>query len=372
MRCRVESDSASELLRCGVNTSASRIQTADRMADGAAAWLAALDDEQRAAANFAFDGEDERRNWGYFPRDFHGLPLLKMSARQQKLAHQLVISGLSLQGYARVASIIALENILDEIEERARSGARDPGRYFVSVFGAPGDARWGWRFEGHHVSLNFTIAGGAIVSPTPIFFGANPSEVEHGDRPVIRPCGEEEDLGRELLLSLDADQRRLATISPVAPPDMVLMNEPLVPETRLPGDVRPMQQMRYDDLTPEQLEALRFERARPKGIAASSMTPAQRAIMSALIDVYVDRLPPDLVAIERARIDDDGLDAMTFAWAGSERRREGHYYRLQATRFLVEYDNTQDGANHIHAVWRDPAGDFGDDILRRHLRDAHT
>ena len=196
--------------------------TVARMADAAAALLAALDDAQRAKAALPFADEDERRRWAYFPRDFHGLPLLQMDVRQQKLAHALIISGLSAHAYAKVTAIMALESVLDEIEGRVLTRIRDPGRYFVSVFGSPQDATWGWRVEGHHVSLNFTIVGGALVSPTPIFLGANPAEVRHNDAVVLRPLGEEEDVARELLRSLDADQRAKAVICDLAPPDFVL------------------------------------------------------------------------------------------------------------------------------------------------------
>jgi hypothetical protein len=346
------------------------------MTEAAGTLLAVLDDAQRAKATFPLD-DAERRNWAYFPSDFHGLPLGEMTPKQQKLTHTLVSSALSLPAYARVTSIIALDNVLDIMEDRRISAVRDPARYFVSIFGAPGnDAPWGWRFEGHHVSLHFTIADGALVSPTPLFLGANPSEVMDGDHAVLRPCGQEEDLGRELLLSLDADRRRIATICDIAPPDIVLMNLPAVPDVRdfeltpsLGAVGRGM--LRVEGMEEATKEAVRFDRAKPAGLAASAMDANQRALLSGVVDLYVGRLPDDLRAIERAKIDAAGIDAVHFAWAGSDRRREGHYYRLQSPAFIVEYDNTQDGANHIHAVWRHPTADFGADLLRDHLRIAH-
>ncbi len=351
------------------------------MRDAAAALIAALTPDQRTATCFPLTDDAELRRWAYFPSDFHGLALGAMDARQQKLTHALVASGLSLHAYAQVTTISALDNVLDVIEDRRRSMVRDPGRYFISVFGAPGDAVWGWRFEGHHVSLHFTIAAGQLSSVTPLFLGSNPAEVEHHDRhgntrAIIRPCGEEEDLGRELLLSLDASRRRVAVLHDVAPPDIVLMDLPAVPDVRafeltpgLAGVGRGM--LRVEGMTQETKDAVRFERARPAGLAASAMDAAQRALLDALIDVYVDRLPEDLAARERAKLDRAGMDRIHFAWAGSDRRREGHYYRLHGPTFVVEYDNTQDGANHIHAVWRDPDADFGGDVLREHLRREH-
>ena len=344
---------------------------ARQMAEATAAWLHTLDDRQRARASFALDDERERTDWAYFPRDHRGLPLLDMTPPQQKHAHRLLTTALSLPAYARVCSIMALESVLNHLEERSRDAARDPGRYFLSVFGAPGDPAWSWRFEGHHVCLNFTLVDGAVASPTPLFLGANPSEVHHGGTPVLRPCAEEEDLARELLAALEADQRVEAVLCPEAPPDIVLMNAPRIPESGLPGEHGTLPPMRHvQEVRPlAEREAVRYHLARPKGVASSRLDDGQRALLQRLVEVYIERLPEPLSALHRDRV--RAMGEVYFAWAGSDRRHEGHYYRLQAGSFLVEYDNTQDGANHIHAVWRDAASDFGYDALRQHLRAAH-
>jgi hypothetical protein len=343
------------------------------MTEAAAAWLDSLDPGQRAKATFAFDDTQQRTSWAYFPRNHAGLPLHEMDIKQQKLAHVLLTSALSLHAYAKVTAIMALESVLNLIEGRRGDAVRDPGRYFFSVFGRPGEARWGWRVEGHHVVLNFTVIDGRAVSPTPIFLGANPAEVRHGAHAATRPCGEEEEAARELLASLDERQRAAATICAVAPPDFVLMNLPAVPEAILPGEAGALAfiQRDFDAMAQGDRAALRFERGRPRGLPGTAMTAAQQSLLSELIDVYVSRLPEDLAVIERATIDGGGIDSVHFAWAGSDRRREGHYYRLQGGSFLVEYDNTQDNANHVHAVWRDAAADFGADLLRGHMRAAH-
>jgi hypothetical protein len=353
----------------------SALDIAVPMTDAAAAWLDALSDEQRAKASFDFDDEAERTSWAYFPRNHAGLPLHEMDIKQQKLAHVLMSSALSLHAYAKVCAIMALESVLNRIEKRRGDAVRDPGRYFISVFGAPGAERWGWRLEGHHVALNFTFAGGGLVSPTPLFLGANPAEVRHGDHVATRPCGEEEDVARELLASLDADQRRIAVIATHAPPDFVLANAPVVPESAAVGELVPpfMRRVReineaFEAMPAAAAEALRFKRAEPQGLAGDAMTEMQRHVLKRLIDVYVSRLPDELAVSELANIDPNRV---CFAWAGSDRRGDGHYYRLQGERFLVEYDNTQDDANHVHAVWRDMHSDFGFDHLRRHLRDDH-
>ena len=192
------------------------------MTEAASAWLDALQPEQRAKASFPFDDEAERTSWAYFPRNHAGLPLHEMDISQQKLAHVLISSALNLHAYAKVCAIMALESVLNRIEDRRGDAVRDPGRYFLSVFGAPGGERWGWRLEGHHVALNFTFADGDLIAHTPLFLGANPAEVRHGDHAAIRPCAEEEDVARELLASLDADRRRIAVIADHAPPDFVL------------------------------------------------------------------------------------------------------------------------------------------------------
>ncbi len=351
--------------------------SAARMTDAAAAWLDVLAPEQRSKATFAFDDTEQRTSWAYFPRNHAGLPLHEMDIKQQKLAHALISSALSLNGYAKVCAIMALESVLNRIEGRRGDAVRDPGRYFVSIFGAPGDRRWGWRLEGHHVALNFTLADGHIVSPTPIFLGANPAEVRHGAHPATRPCGEEEDVARELLASLDADQRRIAIIADAAPPDFILANVPLAPENAAAGENVPafMRRVReindaWEALPSAAADALRFQRAHPRGLAAAQMREGQRALLVALIDVYVSRLPEELAggALKEQLL---SIGEVHFAWAGTEKREEGHYYRLQGPSFLVEYDNTQDDANHVHAVWRDLRSDFGIDSLRAHLHNAH-
>jgi len=354
----------------------STTEIANKMIEAAAAWLDALEPPQREKASFDFDDVAERTSWAYFPRMTKGLSLLEMNARQQKLAHWLIAAALSFHAYAKVVTVMALESVVNLIESGRIDTFRDPRRYFLAVFGSPGAERWGWRFEGHHVVLNFTLASGEVVSPTPIFIGAQPAEVVHGHTTVLRPCGEEEDAARELLSSLDADQRRQAIICEAAPPDFVLMNAPQVPETALPGKINAPPLLasivaEARGMPAEQREALRFERKRPRGLPASAMDAAQRKLLSELIAVYVERLPEPLAEVEGERIERAGFDGVHFAWAGETERRRPHYYRIQGHEFLVEYDNTQNDANHLHSVWRNPDRDFGGDLLRQHIRTAH-
>ena len=261
-----------------MTTTASRTATevAARITEAAAAWLNCLDDGQRAKASLPFDDTAERTSWAYFPRLTKGLPLLEMDARQQKLAHALVSGALRFQAYAKVVTVMASESLVNLMEGSRLDAFRDPRRYFLAVFGSPGNERWGWRFEGHHVVLNFTLSGGEIVSPTPLFIGAQPAEVPQGHSMVLRPCAAEEDAARELLGSLDGDLRRQAIISDIAPPDFVIMNSPVVPDSTLPGEIEAPPLLssivaEAKGMPPEQKDALRFERVRPKGLPASLM-----------------------------------------------------------------------------------------------------
>ena len=370
----------------------------ERMAEAASQWLAALSAEQRAKARIPFSEAEERSRWYYTPGERGGLPLGEMTPVQQQLAHRLVAGGLSAAGYVTVSTLMGLENALDA-QERWRSGPypgrdgpnrrRDPGLYFLSLFGEPGNsAPWGWRLGGHHLALHYTIVDGHMVAATPNFFGADPAETAFVGAGRLRPLAGEEDLARELLQALDGEQRAAAVISPVAPPDIVQSNRARVTEGALPQPIweifsAPLpaavvqrlqtwyaQEITKLGLRQEHLEAVRYTHA-PNGLAASRMSDAQQAILEALIHQYVDRLPEEMAAIERGKIAVAPLTAVHFAWAGGRERGEPHYYRLQGPRLLVEYDNTQNDANHIHAVWRDPEGDFGADILAAHYAQAH-
>jgi hypothetical protein len=321
------------------------------MADAATRLLAALSAEERQQATFAFDS-NEREHWGFVPTEIfprNGLTIQAMTEPQRKLAHDLLRTGLSQHGYLTATSIMELETVLRAIEDAgggdARPGVRrmvrDPVRYFFSVFGTP-SARgsWGWRVEGHHVSLNFTIVNGMLVAASPSFFGSNPAEVRNGPKKGLRILAAEEDSARALLMALDQSQRARAVINTTAPGDIVTMNNP-----------------RIDPLA-------------PAGIAAGELRPDQRDLLLKVIDAYASAMASDIAADRMARLRKAGIEKIGFAWAGEAERGKKHYYRVQGPTFLIEYDNTQDDANHIHSVWRDFDGDFGRDLLREHLKTA--
>ncbi|HEX6059070.1 MAG TPA: DUF3500 domain-containing protein [Gemmatimonadaceae bacterium] len=308
------------------------------MQQAAETFLASLSVAQRSKATFAFE-DAERLDWHFVPRARRGLPLKEMSAEQRGLARGMLRAGLSRRGYLTASTIIDLELVLREMGES--STFRDPDLYYFSIFGTPSRAApWGFRAEGHHLSLNFTLLRDTLIATAPAFFGANPAEVRRGARRGLRALADEEDLGRELVLSFDERQRARAVISAVAPRDIVTGN------------------------------ARSVEPLSPTGIRVTELRPEQAAILLRLLEVYLGRMAEPLAARRRASLERTDFAELAFAWAGSTRRGEAHYYRIQGPSFLVEYDNTQNGANHIHTVWRDFDGDFGRDLLREHYRTA--
>lgn len=310
----------------------------DDMVAAAAAFLASLEPGQRTKAVFPFD-DAERLNWHFVPRARRGLPLKEMSAGQQELARGILRAGLSHRGYLTASAIIELELVLRELGENPR--VRDPELYYFSIFGTPSHAEpWGFRAEGHHLSLNFTLVNDSLVATAPAFFGANPAQVRSGSRRGLRPLADEEDLGRELVLSLDERQLRAALIAAATPRDIVTGNA---------AQVQPLA---------------------PVGIRVTELRPEQAAILIRLLEVYLGRMADPLAEQRRAALERTDFGDVAFAWAGSTRPGQAHYYRIQGPTFLVEYDNSQDNANHIHTVWRDFDGDFGRDLLREHYRNA--
>ncbi len=311
---------------------------AAQMRQAASALLGLLDDEQRALAARPFDDDAARRWIEYRPLARPGACLALLSPAARKAAHRLLATALSDSGYAQAMVIIALEEVLDRIEQW-RFG-RHSGDYWVSVFGTPAlDEPWSWRFEGHHLSVTMTVLAGQ-VSPAPIFMGANPASVRHAGRVVSRPLAPEEDLARALLEAIGPAGRAAAVVA----------DQP-------PGDIRTGTEPRAEPA----LE--------PLGIAAARLAPTPRALLAELVALYLDRLPAELAAREAARV---GAGELHFAWEGPVTAGTRHYYRVQGEDLLIEYDNTTDDGNHAHTVLRRPGRDFGADILASHRREAHS
>ena len=313
------------------------------MSDAADMFLASLSAEQRSKATFTFEDE-QRFEFRYTPRARTGLSLKEMSDGQRTRAHALLKTGLSMRGYTAASQIMELENVLREIESRRQGSTivRDPELYFLSIFGTPGKGPWGWKFEGHHLSTNFTIADGRPVLFAPTFMGTHPATVRDGPKKGLRILRDEEDVARELMAAFSDEQRPKVIFDVAAPREMV---------------------------TAESREAKPLD---PAGLPMSAMTPPQKRILERLLDVYLGRMSDDLARKRLEALQQAGMDAITFGWAGGLDVGGPHYYRIQGPTFLIEYDNTQNNANHIHSVWRDFGNDFGRDLLREHYKaDAH-
>ncbi len=305
------------------------------MARAATAFIGALEPALRQSALFTFE-DKERFDWHYIPRARAGLPLKAMSAEQRKLALAFLKRGLSAEGYRKATAIMALEAVLREIETFNWLG-RDPEKYYFSFFGTPSaNGTWGWRLEGHHLAINLTIVKGQWVAAAPRFLGANPAHVPSGPHAGQRVLAREEDLARALIRSLSTTQRERAVFRSQAYRDIVTGTDEAA-------------------LTPD-----------PVGILASALDAAQRRQLQQLIDVYLQTMTTEIARQRMDAIRDGGWDQLRFGWAGSLEPGQPHYYRVQGPSFILEYDNVQNGANHIHTVWRDFEGDFGRDLLRAH------
>ena len=335
----------------------------------AMALFDALDGEQRSRVLQPFRDGD-RTNWDFVPTSGRkGLPLRDMTFDQQMLVHRLIAQSTSHKAYAQVVQVISLEHVLREINQdtfgHVARDFRNPGMYFLSFFGQPHlDSVWGWRLVGHHLSLNFTIVNQDDLSATPFLLGSAP-----GQFGPYRLLSEEEDLGFALLHSLDDEQRKRTIIHPVSPVDFVTRTVRRIGDVELP-DYHAVG-ARDVMINDADRQALLYSKANPRGIAAGALTSSQRRKFDDLLECYVSRAKPEHVGAEMDRIQLAGADALHFAWAGGADDKSGHYYRIQGPVTLIEFDNSEDNANHVHSVWRDPENDFGEDLLMKHLIKEH-
>lgn len=311
------------------------------MAEAARQFLETLSDRQKAKAQFSFD-QEERYNWHYIPRNRKGIPLYELNSAQRTAAMNLLHMALSDTGFSKATAIIELEATLREMEGRpANDDYRDPGQYFLSIFGDPvTDSIWGWRLEGHHLSLNFSSENNRLVSGTPGFFGTNPAVVLSGPEKGKHILKDETELGFALLHSLDAAQKEKAVISSRAPSEIITGAD-------RQALIRDTSGIRYDELN-----------------------PSQQDIFMQLLSVYIHRYTRLFAQAMMQEIEQAGLHQLRFSWAGAQQPGRGnpHYYRIQGPSLIIEYDNTQNNANHIHTVIRDLNHDFGGDELLEHYR----
>jgi hypothetical protein len=309
-------------------------QTGSRMAAAADRFLVSLSSDQATKARFEFNAP-ERLDWHFIPRPRKGLPIKELKPEQRALAFGLIQSGLTGSGFLKATSIMSLEAVLRELEQGS-GPTRDPELYFLTIFGAPSDrGKWGWRVEGHHLSLNFALEDGKIVAATPAFFGANPAEVRQGPRQGLRTLAEREDRALRLLQALDENQRKSAVVSPEAPRDIRAANTPQPPTEAAVG------------------------------VAYADLNRDQQAMFRALFESYAEDMPDEVSRAWLGEIRQAGFGAIKFSWTGPADRGQGHAYRIQGPTFLIEFNNTQNGANHIHSVWRNMLGDFGIPLASR-------
>ena len=310
------------------------------MAQAARAWLALLDDRQRRNAQLDWASR-QREAWHYVPRSRPGVALRDMNPRQTAAAWDVLGSLLSARGLEQVRGLLKLEGILGELT--GSPGFRDPGNYALAIFGDPaGNGPWAWRFEGHHLSLTTVVAPGHGVAVTPAFFGANPAHVPKSHAHAgFRLVGAEEDTAFGLVRSLEGAVRTQAIIADRSLGDIVS------------GPGRELSLQRY------------------QGVPLARLNDAQKAGVLRILELYASTMREEVAAAALARVREAGLDAVHFAWAGSPAPGRPHYFRVHGPTALVEYDNTQDGANHVHSVWIDPHSLFGRDLLKAHYQGAH-
>jgi hypothetical protein len=316
-------------------------QTA-QLASKANEFLHMLDEAQRARTRYNFEDE-ERLNWHFIPRGRNGISLNDLNEKQRQAALNLLKASLSQQGYQKATNIMALENVLREVESRGQDDKyRDPLNYYFTVFGSPEtEDVWGWRFEGHHISINFSASDGMLVSSTPTFWGSNPAIVRSGRETGKQVLKQETDLGFTLVNSLDMKQLKTAVFAEKAPAEIITGNQ--------------------------QAAGLQ----EPKGLAYTEMKEAQKKLFLQLLNVYVKNYQLGFSKRLMAKIEKAGIENLSFAWAGSLQPGAGHYYRIQGPMLLIEYDNTQNNANHVHTVVRDLTNDFAGDILKEHYNRDH-
>lgn len=306
-------------------------------------FLSLLDDGQAEKARYTFE-DDERYNWHFVPRERNGISFNDLNEKQRQAGLALLKSSLSEQGYQKANNIMALENILREVESRpADDKYRDPLNYYITIFGDPDEKNvWGWRLEGHHISINFSSADGQIVSSTPTFWGSNPAIVRSGRHTGRQILKQETDLGFTLVNSLDNNQMKIAVVAPKAPSDIITGNQ------------------------------RKAELNEAKGLPYSDMSEQQKKLFMQLLNIYVKNYQLGFSKRLMGKIEKAGIENLNFAWAGSLQPGAAHYYRIQGPTLLIEYDNTQNNANHVHTVVRDLTSDFAEDILREHYEKEHN
>jgi Protein of unknown function (DUF3500) len=316
--------------------------TGQDLTSSANTFLNSLTADQKAKAQYVLD-DKERFNWNFVPIQRKGVCFRTFTPTQRTAALALLKISLSEQGLKKANAIMELENVLRVVEGRdANDTHRDPLNYYITIFGTPSkDKSWGWRMEGHHVSINFASLNNELVSSTPSFFGSNPAIVQKGEAKGREVLKLETELGFELCNSFSAEQKNKAIFSETALPEIVMTNK------------------------------RKAQLIEPSGLTYREMNSAQQKIFLRLLDVYVKNYQFDFSNRLMEKIKKAGIENLSFAWAGGFTAGIGNYYRIQGSMLLIEYDNTQNNANHVHTAVRDLTNDFAEDILREHYLKDH-
>jgi len=308
----------------------------------ATTFLNLLDSEQKAKAQYSLD-DKERFNWNFVPIQRNGVCFRTFTPQQRTAGLALLRASLSEQGYKKANSIMELENILREIEGRSMSdNYRDPLNYYITIFGTPSkEMPWGWRMEGHHLAINFSSVNNKIGSSTPTFWGSNPGIVPRGEEKGKEILKLETDLGFELCNSFSAEQKKKAILAEKAYPEIIMTNK------------------------------IKAQSIEPMGLTYKEMNDSQQKLFLRLLEVYIRNYQLDFSNRLMAKVEKAGIENLSFGWAGGLSPGPGNYYRIQGPMLLIEYDNTQNNANHVHTAIRDLTNDFGEDILKQHYIQDH-
>ena len=304
--------------------------------------LNSLSDSQKEVVSFALEDPAKTR-WHYLPHSSfkrEGLPLSDMTSTQIQKTYALLEAYLSESGYDQMEQIIDLENYLAVVENNPAK--RDPTKYYLAVYGNPHrDSLWAWSFEGHHVSLNFTVSPHKIAF-APAFWGSNPGIVPDGPEKGKIVLRKDHDWGLELIQSLSPKQLKQTLVS----------------------------SQTYGEILTSNQEATEF--IPNNGISYRQLNRGQKKQLNKIIYLHLDRMEKAVSQKARQMLEVENWNNITFSWAGKIEKLKAHYYRIQGQSFLIEYDNSQDKANHIHVVWREFKGDFGKDLIREHyLKEVH-
>ena len=302
-------------------------------------FINSLNKEQKKKVLYGFN-ELNRYEWHYFPVSMiprQGIAIKDLESSQKEKAYYLLRAFLSKEGYDKTKNIMILEKLLHELEPHNQSRVSE--NYVLAIYGMPKDSVWGWKFSGHHLALNFTVIKDKIAF-APFFFGANPATIKDGPQKDLQVMRAEEGFGFELINMLTPDQKQKAIFQLKAFIDIVTSASPVV---------RPL---------------------KPEGILANDMTPGQKIVLNKLIAAYLSSMPPPIAKARMKRILTEDLNSLRFGWAGATVAGKPHYYRVQGKTFLIEFDNTQNNADHIHSVWRDFNGDYGLDLLKEHYQNS--